>query len=127
MIASGGPGLALLACLSLPAGSAVEQAHPTGFGGGPASLTLAAGDVTALEAEDLVSAIRDVLHDAIAAGGSSLRDYRQAGGELGYFQHSFAVYGREEDVCRRAGCSGEVMRIVQSGRSSFFCPVCQRG
>ena len=78
-------------------------------------------------AEALVAAIRAVLTEAIAAGGSSLRDYRQADGELGYFQHSFAVYGREGLPCRRAGCSGEIARGVQSGRSSFFCPVCQGG
>ena len=63
--------------------------------------------------------------DAIAAGGSSLRDYRQADGELGYFQHAFAVYGREGLPCLRPGCGGEIRRAVQSGRSSFFCPVCQ--
>ena len=78
-------------------------------------------------AEALVAAIRAVLTEAIAAGGSSLRDYRQADGELGYFQHSFAVYGREGLPCRRTGCSGEIARGVQSGRSSFFCPVCQGG
>ena len=78
-------------------------------------------------AEALVAAIRAVLTEAIAAGGSSLRDYRQADGELGYFQHSFAVYGREALPCRRTSCSGEIARGVQSGRSSFFCPVCQGG
>jgi formamidopyrimidine-DNA glycosylase len=74
----------------------------------------------------LVPAIREVLHDAIAAGGSSLRDFRQADGELGYFQASFDVYGREGLACRRDGCAGTVRRIVQSGRSSFYCPACQR-
>lgn len=74
----------------------------------------------------LVSAIRDVLAEAIEAGGSSLRDYRQAGGELGYFQHAFRVYGREGRPCVTAGCAGTVLRIVQAGRSSFFCPWCQR-
>ncbi|RBI84609.1 DNA-formamidopyrimidine glycosylase [Rhodosalinus halophilus] len=74
----------------------------------------------------LVPAIRAVLDDAIAAGGSSLRDYRQADGELGYFQHAFDVYGRAGAPCRRAGCEGTVRRIVQSGRSSFYCPACQR-
>jgi formamidopyrimidine-DNA glycosylase len=73
----------------------------------------------------LVPAIRAVLMDAIAAGGSSLRDYRQADGELGYFQHTFDVYGREGAPCRREGCGGTVRRIVQSGRSSFYCPACQ--
>ena len=74
----------------------------------------------------LVPIIREVLQDAIEAGGSSLRDFRQADGELGYFQHSFDVYGREGDPCRREGCAGTVGRIVQSGRSSFFCAQCQR-
>ncbi|MHA6346768.1 bifunctional DNA-formamidopyrimidine glycosylase/DNA-(apurinic or apyrimidinic site) lyase [Roseivivax sp. CAU 1761] len=74
----------------------------------------------------LVPVIRQVLEDAIAAGGSSLRDYRRADGELGYFQHSFDVYGREGAPCRRPGCGGTVRRIVQSGRSSFYCPRCQR-
>ncbi len=78
-------------------------------------------------AADLVAAIRAVLTEAIAAGGSSLRDYRQADGELGYFQHSFAVYGRAGAPCTRQGCDGEIGRGVQSGRSSFFCPVCQGG
>lgn len=81
------------------------------------------GEVTAAEAERLVVAIRDVLVEAIAAGGSSLRDHRRPDGELGYFQHSFAVYGREGEPCRR--CGGEVARVVQSGRSSFWCPACQ--
>ncbi|KUF09618.1 bifunctional DNA-formamidopyrimidine glycosylase/DNA-(apurinic or apyrimidinic site) lyase [Pseudoponticoccus marisrubri] len=74
----------------------------------------------------LVPIIRDVLADAIAAGGSSLRDYRQADGELGYFQHSFDVYGREGQPCRTPECGAPVRRIVQSGRSSFYCGLCQR-
>ncbi len=76
--------------------------------------------------ERLVAAIRVVLGEAIAAGGSSLRDYRQTDGTLGYFQHGFAVYGRAGEPCRAPGCGGTVMRIVQSGRSSFLCPLCQR-
>jgi len=78
------------------------------------------------DAPRLVPIIRDVLAEAIASGGSSLRDYRQATGELGYFQHNFAVYGREAAPCLRHGCGGKIARIVQSGRSSFYCPVCQR-
>jgi formamidopyrimidine-DNA glycosylase len=74
----------------------------------------------------LVPIIRDVLSEAIAAGGSSLRDYRQADGELGYFQHGFAVYGREGEVCQTHNCPTKIARIVQSGRSSFYCPTCQR-
>jgi formamidopyrimidine-DNA glycosylase len=70
--------------------------------------------------------IRETIADAIEAGGSTLRDYRQADGSLGYFQHRFAVYDRENEPCRHEGCRGIVARIVQSGRSTFFCPVCQR-
>ena len=73
----------------------------------------------------LVPIIRDVLSEAIEAGGSSLRDFRQADGELGYFQHRFDVYGREGEPCRSPGCSQLVARIVQSGRSSFYCRSCQ--
>lgn len=85
-----------------------------------------AGRIAAPRVAWLVPAIRATLADAIEAGGSSLRDYRRADGELGYFQHSFDVYGREGQPCRRDGCAGTVRRIVQSGRSSFFCPACQR-
>lgn len=85
-----------------------------------------AGRIAAKRVEGLVPLIRDVLSEAIEAGGSSLRDYRQADGELGYFQHAFAVYGREGAPCVRPGCDGQVARIVQSGRSSFYCPACQR-
>ncbi len=74
----------------------------------------------------LVPAIRAVLNDAIAAGGSSLKDYRQADGELGYFQHSFATYGREDQPCKTPDCKGIIKRVVQSGRSSFYCPKCQK-
>lgn len=74
----------------------------------------------------LVPHIRDVLREAIAAGGSSLRDYRQTDGDLGYFQHTFAVYDREDQPCHKADCDGAIKRIVQSGRSSFYCPKCQR-
>ena len=77
-------------------------------------------------AERLASAIRSVIADAIEAGGSSLRDYVHADGSLGYFQHSFSVYDREGAPCRKPGCDGTVARIVQSGRSTFYCPVCQR-
>ena len=77
-------------------------------------------------AKDLAQAIRDVLADAIKAGGSSLRDHRQTDGELGYFQHSFRVYDRDGAACPTRGCKGRIRRIVQSGRSTFFCPVCQK-
>lgn len=77
-------------------------------------------------AERLTHEIRAVLHEAIEAGGSSLRDYVQASGDLGYFQHSWQVYGREGEACRRSGCAGTVRRIVQSGRSTFYCASHQR-
>jgi formamidopyrimidine-DNA glycosylase len=77
-------------------------------------------------AERLVDAIKAVLKDAIAAGGSSLRDHRQTSGELGLFQHNFRVYDREGAPCPTPGCKGTIKRIVQTGRSTFFCPVCQR-
>lgn len=90
----------------------------------------AAGAVTRAELDRLVPAIRDVLARAIAAGGSTLRDYKQADGELGYFQHEFKVYGREGEPCPARGCgckkTGGVQRMVQGGRSTFFCPVRQR-
>ncbi|MEJ2379362.1 MAG: bifunctional DNA-formamidopyrimidine glycosylase/DNA-(apurinic or apyrimidinic site) lyase [Pseudolabrys sp.] len=72
----------------------------------------------------LVDAIKAVLHDAIKAGGSSLRDHRRADGSLGYFQHSFQVYDREGESC--PNCKGKVKRIVQTGRSTFYCPKCQK-
>jgi formamidopyrimidine-DNA glycosylase len=74
----------------------------------------------------LVTSIRDVIADAIAAGGSSLRDHIQTDGSLGYFQHSFSVYDREGLTCRTPGCGGTVSRIVQAGRSTFYCATCQK-
>lgn len=75
----------------------------------------------------LVVAIRDVIAEAIEAGGSTLRDHRQTDGSLGYFQHSFAVYDRTGASCRHEDCEGTIARAVQSGRSTFYCPECQRG
>ncbi|ATX67581.1 bifunctional DNA-formamidopyrimidine glycosylase/DNA-(apurinic or apyrimidinic site) lyase [Roseinatronobacter bogoriensis] len=86
----------------------------------------AAGRIGAGRIERLTDTIRATLRDAIEAGGSSLRDYRQADGELGYFQHSFRVYGREGAPCVTQGCPQTIRRIVQSGRSSFYCSTCQR-
>jgi formamidopyrimidine-DNA glycosylase len=83
--------------------------------GGPADRT-----------ERLVEAIHDVLNQAIKAGGSSLRDHRQTTGELGYFQHSFRVYDREDEKCRTPTCKGTVKRFTQNGRSTFWCPGCQK-
>jgi formamidopyrimidine-DNA glycosylase len=77
-------------------------------------------------AERLVPAIRAVLEDAIAAGGSTLRDYRQSDGALGDFQHLFAVYGREGEPCLKEGCRGKVRRSVHAGRSTYYCGSCQR-
>lgn len=74
----------------------------------------------------LADAIKAVLNDAIKAGGSSLRDHRRTNGDLGYFQHSFRVYDREGEKCPTRGCKGTIKRIVQTGRSTFFCPVCQK-
>ena len=77
-------------------------------------------------AKRLVTAIHAVLNQAIKAGGSSLRDHRQTDGELGYFQHSFQVYDRESEKCQTAGCGGIVRRFTQNGRSTFWCPKCQK-
>ena len=85
-----------------------------------------AGELSARRAASLVPIIREVLSEAIEAGGSSLRDHRQTNGELGYFQHTFRVYDREGQPCTTPGCTGTIARIVQSGRSSFYCPRCQR-
>ena len=84
-----------------------------------------AASLTTAETLALVPIIREVLTEAILAGGSSLRDYRQTDGELGYFQHRFAVYDHEGDPCPAPDCPGVVTRTVQSGRSSFYCPTCQ--
>lgn len=85
-----------------------------------------AGTLSKAKVQDLVPIIRDVLAEAIEAGGSSLRDFRQTDGDLGYFQHRFRAYGREGQACLTEGCEGSIARIVQSGRSTFYCPTCQR-
>lgn len=84
----------------------------------------AAGRLTIAQTEALTGHIKDVIQDAIAAGGSSLRDFAATNGDLGYFQHSFSVYGREGEPC--PSCAAPIVRIVQSGRSSFYCRTCQR-
>jgi formamidopyrimidine-DNA glycosylase len=76
--------------------------------------------------EDLAVAIPTVLNEAIAYGGSTLRDFRSGDGAAGSFQHRFAVYGREGETCPTPGCTGTIRRIVQSGRSTYYCPVCQK-
>ena len=88
--------------------------------------TRLAGSISANRIATLTAEIVATLGEAIEAGGSSLRDYRQADGELGYFQHSFKVYGREGAPCITSGCKASIRRIVQSGRSTFYCPKCQR-
>lgn len=85
-----------------------------------------AGELSEAQVHGLVPVIRDVLAEAIEAGGSSLRDFRQANGELGYFSKQFHVYDREGAPCETPGCTGTITRTVQSGRSSFWCPTCQR-
>jgi formamidopyrimidine-DNA glycosylase len=84
-----------------------------------------ASRVKPAEIEALVDAIKQVLREAVKAGGSSLRDHRRTDGELGYFQHHFSVYDRAHKLCPRKD-GGTIKRIVQTGRSSFYCPVCQR-
>ena len=84
----------------------------------------AAGRIARPRLEVLASVIRDVLNEAIEAGGSTLKDYAATDGALGYFQHRFRVYGREGEPCLT--CATPVARIVQSGRSTFYCPKCQR-
>jgi formamidopyrimidine-DNA glycosylase len=89
------------------------------------SLATKSGKPTA-KTKALVAAIKAVLEEAIRAGGSSLRDYKRADGTLGEFQHRFKIYDREGKPCSRQGCGGTVRRIVQGGRSTFYCPTCQR-
>ncbi len=76
--------------------------------------------------DDLAQIIRDVLTEAVDAGGSSLRDFAQTDGSLGYFQHRFRVYDREGEPCLTKACAGTIKRLVQSGRSTFYCPKCQK-
>jgi formamidopyrimidine-DNA glycosylase len=91
-----------------------------------ASVIASKSGVPNARAELLVDSIKAVLNDAIKQGGSSLRDHRQTDGDLGYFQHHFRVYDREGEKCPTPGCKGKIRRIVQTGRSTFFCPVCQK-
>jgi formamidopyrimidine-DNA glycosylase len=103
---------------------ALWRAHirPTTAAG---NLVLKSGKPSA-RLELLADGVRSVLNEAIAAGGSTLRDFRDAQGGSGYFQHRFDVYDRENQPCHTPGCKGTIKRIVQSGRSSFYCPVCQK-
>lgn len=90
------------------------------------SPTKAAGTIHRRQLQRLVAEIRSVLGEAIDKGGSTLRDFAATDGSLGYFQHSFAVYDRERQPCHSPRCNGLILRAVQSGRSTFYCPVCQR-
>jgi formamidopyrimidine-DNA glycosylase len=92
----------------------------------PASILANARGAPTKAATAVSEAIRAVLEEAVDAGGSTLRDHRQANGELGYFQHVFNVYDREGLPCARGGCRGTIARITQSGRSTFYCSKCQR-
>ena len=85
-----------------------------------------ASELSKLRIGKIVPIIREVLEEAILAGGSSLKDYRQTGGELGYFQHNFQVYDQENQLCSSVGCTGVIVRIIQAGRSSYYCPRFQR-
>ncbi len=104
-----------------------EALHRAGLSPRRMASTLAsASGAPNVRTERLVTSIRDVLREAIQAGGSSLKDHRQVNGELGYFQHNFKVYDREGEPCPTLRCKGHVQRIVQAGRSTFFCATCQR-
>jgi len=92
----------------------------------PAGLLAGRGRAAREQAERLAASIRAVLAEAIEAGGSSLRDHRLTDGSLGYFQHTFRVYGREGEACRTPSCEGVVERVTQAGRSTFHCPRCQK-
>jgi len=87
---------------------------------------IAAGKVSKPRLETLAAVVRDVLGEAIIAGGSTLKDFANADGGQGYFQHRFDVYGREGQPCLAEGCAGVVKRTVQGGRSTFWCPICQK-
>ena len=104
-----------------------EALHRAGLSPRRGAATLARRDGSATErAHRLAATIRQVLEEALAAGGSSLRDHQKTDGTLGYFQHSFRAYDRENEPCPTPGCGGRIQRIVQSGRSTFFCSMCQR-
>lgn len=103
-----------------------EALHRTGLHPEALAGTLADGQGRpTAKAQALAQVIRDVLQEAVEAGGSTLRDFAHADGSLGYFQHRFRVYDREGEPCPAPGCGGTVERIVQGGRSTFFCARCQ--
>ena len=84
------------------------------------------GAVPTQRLAELVTNIRNIIAEAIEVGGSSLRDHAQTDGTMGYFQHRFAAYDREGEPCAKSACKGSITRITQSGRSTFYCPTCQR-
>ena len=92
----------------------------------PASILASKAGKPVAATKALTKAIRAVLEDALVAGGSTLRNHRTPNGELGYFQHRFAVYDREGQPCPRPGCKGVIARVTQNGRSTFYCATCQR-
>jgi formamidopyrimidine-DNA glycosylase len=104
-----------------------EALHRAGLSPRRAAGTLARRDGSpTARALRLADVIKEVLLEAVAAGGSTLRDHRQTDGTLGYFQHNFRVYDRRDDPCPKLRCAGIVKRMVQGGRSTFYCPTCQR-
>ncbi len=104
-----------------------EALHRAALSPRRAAGTLARKDGSPTQRAHLLARIiREVLEEAVAAGGSTLRDHRLTDGTLGYFQHTFRVYDKEGAGCARAGCGGTIKRIVQSGRASFYCGACQR-
>ena len=103
-----------------------EALHRAGLSPKRVAGTLARGRKLDQRLERLAGAVRSVLNEAIEAGGSTLRDYALADGSTGGFQQRFSVYDREDEDCPKPACSGTVRRIVQSGRSTFYCPSCQR-
>lgn len=104
-----------------------EALHRAGLSPRRAAGSLARKDEGPTQRAHLLArTIREVLEEAVAAGGSSLRDHRQTNGALGYFQHNFRVYDREFSPCPTSGCRGVIRRITQSGRSTYFCGACQR-
>jgi formamidopyrimidine-DNA glycosylase len=115
--------------------SLLDQRHVAGLGNiyvcealyrARISPLVAAGKVSKPRLETLAAVVRDVLGEAILAGGSTLKDFANADGGQGYFQHRFDVYGREGQPCLADGCTGVIKRTVQAGRSTFWCPVCQK-
>jgi len=103
-----------------------EALHRAGLSPLRAARTLVSGGKPSAALKRLAKAIKDVLQQALDAGGSTLRDHHLTDGSLGYFQHSFRVYDREGAACPKKGCAGTIARVVQSGRSTFHCPVCQK-